>query len=51
MIERWLVILLSGFVPLVVAFFLPRELRIYCLVVSGVLIVAAIVDVVRQERR
>ena len=51
MIERWLVVLLLAFVPLVVAFFLPRGLRLYCLIAAAVLIALAIADVIRQETR
>jgi hypothetical protein len=47
--ETWLKLLLSMFIPAVVMFFFPREVRIYFGLAAGVIAVLAVVSLLRQE--
>jgi VIT1/CCC1 family predicted Fe2+/Mn2+ transporter len=51
MIETWFKIALSSFIPIVVAFLLPKQFRIYPLIVAGLLMITAVITMLRQERR
>jgi hypothetical protein len=51
MVDTWFKILLSAFIPIVAAFFLPRGVRIYFVGTGLVMLVLAIITLVRQERR
>ena len=50
-IEPWLRISFLGLVPLILAFYLAEELKLYLFVAGGLLLVASAVMLVRQERR
>jgi hypothetical protein len=50
-IEPWIKISLAAFVPLVLAFYLPDEWQSPLFVAGGLLVLAGIVALVRQERR
>jgi len=49
-VEPWLKISLVAFVPLVLAFYLPDEWQLLLFAAGGLLVVAGIVALVRQER-
>lgn len=49
--HTWFKFLLSTFLPLVAAFFLPRGFLPYCFAASGVLLIVAVVLMLRQDRR
>jgi hypothetical protein len=49
-VEPWLKISLTAFVPLVLAFYLPDEWQTALFVAGGLLVLAGIVALVRQER-
>ena len=50
-VEPWIKISLAAFVPLVLAFYLPDEWQSHLFVAGGLLVLAGIVALVRQERR
>lgn len=50
-IEPWLRISCLALVPLILAFYLAEELKLYLFVAGGLLLVASAVMLVRQERR
>ena len=50
-IEPWLRISFLALVPLILAFYLAEELKLYLFVAGGLLLVASAVMLVRQERR
>ncbi|MEO8562523.1 MAG: hypothetical protein ABI601_10640 [bacterium] len=50
-VEPWLKISLVAFVPLVLAFYLPDEWQSVLFVAGGLLVLAGIAALVRQERR
>jgi hypothetical protein len=50
-VELWIKISLLAFVPLVLAFYLPDEWQSSLFVAGGLLVLAGIVALVRQERR
>ena len=50
-IEPWLRISFLALVPLILAFYLAEELKLYLFVAGGLLLVASTVMLVRQERR
>jgi hypothetical protein len=49
-IERWLKISMAAFVPLVLSFYLPDQWQPFLFVAGGLLVLAGIVALVRQER-
>jgi hypothetical protein len=50
-IEPWLRISCLALVPLILAFYLAEELKLYLFVAGGLLLVMSAVMLVRQERR
>lgn len=51
MVENWFKVLISAFIPIVGAFFLPRAAVPYCVAAALMLIVLAIISLIRHERR
>jgi hypothetical protein len=49
-VEPWIKISMAAFVPLVLAFYLPDEWQPLLFVAGGLLVLAGIVALVRQER-
>ncbi len=50
-VEPWLKISLTAFVPLVLAFYLPDEWQSVLFAAGGLLVLAGMVALIRQERR
>jgi len=50
-VEPWLKISLAAFVPLALAFYLPDEFQAYLFVAGGLLVLAGIAALIRQEMR
>jgi hypothetical protein len=48
--ESWLKVCLTAFVPLVLAFVLPKAVQPYLFTVGGLLVLCGIVMLIRQER-
>ena len=49
-VERWLKISTAAFVPLVLSFYLPDQWQPVLFVAGGLLVLAGIVALIRQER-
>ena len=50
-VEPWLKISTAAFVPLALSFYLPDEWQPLLLVAGGLLVLAGLVALIRQERR
>jgi hypothetical protein len=46
----WLRVMVSAFIPLLIAFFVPREAQIYLFVIAGLAMLAGLVLFVKEER-
>jgi hypothetical protein len=48
--ESWLKVCFAAFVPLALAFVLPKAAQLYLFTIGGVLVLCGIVMLIRQER-